>query len=121
MYTMDVFIGSIASVEFYDSEEYSMNNPELLTLLNTFPKISVIEAYTNRHIQYIETPWTECDVIRIAEVRLRANEMPEVYYETERSLKYLKKDRPKSKVIGDRPNTSNDFGNRVQTVNDMNG
>ena len=67
-----------------------MNNPDLLTFLNTFPKINLMEAYTNRHIRYLNTPWLDCDVSYIVEVRLRANEPPDVYYETESFIKAMK-------------------------------
>lgn len=67
-----------------------MNNPDLLRFLNTFSKIRIIEAYTGRHLCYQQTPWDCKEVIRIAEVRFRANEMPEVYYETDHALKMVK-------------------------------
>lgn len=70
-----------------------MNNPELLVFLNTFPKIRIIEAYTGRHLCYQSTPWDCKEVIRIAEVRFRANEMPDVYYETDRALRMVRENK----------------------------
>jgi hypothetical protein len=68
-----------------------MNNPELLAFLNTFSKIHLIEAYTGRHLSFKSTPLSCPDVSRIAEIRLRANEMPEIYYETDYALRMVKK------------------------------
>lgn len=59
---------------------------KVIELLNTYPKIKITEAYTGNHIGYVWPPWRPADPDRIAEVRFRANEMPEAYYETPASL-----------------------------------
>jgi len=61
----------------------------VLIALRSFPKIHTIEAYTGRHLGY--TVIDGLDLNRIVEVRFRACEMPEVYYETEHALKMLRK------------------------------
>lgn len=54
----------------------------VINLLNTYAKIKVTEAYSNKDLGCVNVPWKPVDVSRIAEVRFRAGEMPEVYYET---------------------------------------
>lgn len=75
-----------------------MNNPDLLKLLNTFPRLCLVEAYTDILLSCFDTPWLDCDVVRIVEVRLRANQMPEVIYETDRSLQCIL---PRPKINGE--------------------
>ncbi len=67
-------------------------SPEVIEALNVVPKIHMIEAYTGRHLCY-RTGCAGMDVIRIAEVRFRANEMPEVYYETDHALKMVRENK----------------------------
>ena len=68
-------------------------SPEVIEALNAAPKIHVTEAYTGRNICYL-TGCAGMDFNRIAEVRFRANEMPEVYYETDHVLKMVMDNSP---------------------------
>lgn len=68
-------------------------SPEVLTALNAAHKIHYIEAYTGRHICYRQGI-DGMDVDRIAEVRFRVNEMPAIYYETDRALMMVKENSP---------------------------
>ena len=68
-------------------------SPEVIEALNAAPKIHVTEAYTGRNICY-RTGCAGMDFNRIAEVRFRADEMPEVYYETDNALKMVKENSP---------------------------
>ena len=58
-------------------------------ILNTYPRVEVIEAYTNVRLQVFNTP-VLLDPKRIVEIRLRADEnVPTCYYETDNSKKFL--------------------------------
>lgn len=66
-----------------------MNN--VLELLLTYTKIHVIEAYVNESMGYYHPfDLRKLDVTRFSEVRFYPNEMPVVYYETDRALKKVK-------------------------------
>lgn len=57
--------------------------------LKSYPRIKIIEAYTNKHLKYT-SKFEIKDISKIAEIRFRAGEMPEVYYETAESLEMVK-------------------------------
>lgn len=66
-----------------------MNN--ILSVLSSFPKVHVIEAYTGRHVCYYEGSdlAKHLSVDRFAEVRFYQNEMPAVFYETDNALRHI--------------------------------
>jgi len=56
--------------------------PQIIAVLHAYPKIQLTEAYTGNYLNCVEPRHVDLALDRIAEVRFRAGEMPEVFYET---------------------------------------
>lgn len=64
-------------------------NRAIITAIRSFPRATVIEAYTNRTLFVDDPNKVDFNLAKMVEVRFRDAENPVVYLETPGSLKHL--------------------------------